>query len=86
MSSMACEINFGTKILEDCPLTDDNIDKLEQRILDLIGICEKINKDNELLKKDQNLLRQEFLALREKNKMAREKIEHILAKLESMQP
>ncbi len=71
-------------MLEDYPLSDDNIEKLEKRILDLIGICEKISKDNDLLKSDQKKLREEFLEQREKNKMAREKIEAILAKLESV--
>ena len=65
-------------------MSDDNIEKLEKRILDLIGICEKISKDNDLLKSDQKKLREEFLEQREKNKMAREKIEAILAKLESV--
>lgn len=71
------------KILEDYSLSDDNIEKLEKRILDLIGICEKISKDNDLLKGDHKKLREEFLDLREKNKMAREKIEAILQKLEA---
>lgn len=64
-------------------MSDDSIEKLEKRILDLIGICEKINKDNDLLKSDQKKLRADFLEQREKNKMAREKIEAILARLES---
>jgi len=67
-------------------LSDDSIEKLEKRILDLIGICEKISKDNDLLKSDQKKLRADFLEQREKNKMAREKIEAILVKLESPEP
>lgn len=66
-------------------MSDDNIEKLEKRILDLIGICEKISKDNDLLKSDQKKLRADFLEQREKNKMARDKIEAILAKLESIE-
>ncbi|MYB33721.1 MAG: TIGR02449 family protein [Gammaproteobacteria bacterium] len=64
-------------------MSDDSIEKLEKRILDLIRICEKISKDNDLLKSDQKKLREDFLEQREKNKMAREKIEAILARLES---
>ena len=64
-------------------MSDDSIEKLEKRVLDLIDICEKISKDNDLLKSDQKKLRADFLEQREKNKMAREKIEAILAKLES---
>ncbi|MCY4149912.1 MAG: hypothetical protein OXD44_02925 [Gammaproteobacteria bacterium] len=67
-------------------MSDDSIEKLEKRILDLIGICEKISKDNDLLKSDQKKLRADFLEQREKNKMAREKIEAILVKLESPEP
>lgn len=66
-------------------MSDDNIEKLEKRILDLIGICEKISKDNDLLKSDQKKLRADFLEQREKNKMARDKVEAILAKLESIE-
>lgn len=66
-------------------MSDDSIEQLEKRILELIGICEKISKDNDLLKNDQKKLRADFLEQRKKNKMAREKIEAILAKLESIE-
>ncbi len=62
------------------------IEKLEQRIADMIELLESISRENDLLKTDQQVLRQEFVALQEKNKIARVRVEQIVARLKSIEP
>ena len=64
---------------------EDNIEKLEQRITDMIELCEKMSRENEILKNDQQMLRQEFTSLQEKNKIARGRVEQIVARLKSLE-
>ena len=40
--------------------------KLEQRVVDMLKLIEDIGRENETLRTDQSLLRQEFKALQEK--------------------
>ncbi|MCY3769697.1 MAG: TIGR02449 family protein [Gammaproteobacteria bacterium] len=63
---------------------EDTIRKLEQRVADMIQLCEEMGRENELLRADQQLLRQEFKVLQEKNKIARGRIEQIVARLKSL--
>ncbi len=62
------------------------IQKLEQRIENMIELCEKMSRENEILRMDQQMMRTEFAALQEKNKIARSRMEHIIARLKSIQP
>lgn len=64
----------------------DTIEKLEQRVADMMTLCEKMSGENEMLRNDQKLLRQEFTALQEKNKIARGRMEKIIARLKSLEP
>ncbi len=64
---------------------EDTIEKLEQRITDMIELCEKMSRENEILKNDQQMLRQEFTSLQEKNKIARGRVEQIVARLKSLE-
>ena len=64
---------------------EDSILKLERRIADVLELCEKMNRENEILRMDQQMLRNEFAALQEKNKIARDRLEHIIARLKSVQ-
>ena len=66
-------------------MAEDTIQKLEQRISDMIELCEKMGRENELLKTDQQMLRQEFATLQEKNKIARGRVEQIVARLKSLE-
>ncbi len=66
-------------------MAEDTIQKLEQRISDMIGLCEKMGRENEILKTDQQMLRQEFATLQEKNKIARGRVEQIVARLKSLE-
>jgi uncharacterized protein (TIGR02449 family) len=66
-------------------MAEDTIEKLEQRVLDMIELCERMGKENVLLKNDQQMLRQEFASLQEKNKIARGRVEQIVARLKSLE-
>lgn len=61
------------------------LEKLEQRVFELIKLAESMNRDNEILRNDQRMLRQEFKALQEKNKIARGRVEQIVARLKSLE-
>ena len=64
---------------------EDSIQKLERRIENMIEMCEKMSRENEILRMDQKMMRNEFAALQEKNKIARSRMEHIIARLKSIQ-
>ena len=65
---------------------EDTIEKLEQRIADMLKLVEEMGRDNEILRADQQMLRQEFRSLQEKNKIARGRVEQIVARLKSLEP
>ncbi len=65
---------------------EDSIAKLERRISDVLELCENMSRENEMLRMDQKMMRNEFAALQEKNKIARDRMEHIIARLKSIQP
>ncbi len=65
---------------------EDSIAKLERRIADILELCENMSRENEVLKMDQQMMRNEFAALQKKNKIARDRMEHIIARLKSIQP
>lgn len=64
---------------------EDTIQKLEQRITDMIKLVEDMGRENEILRADQQMLRQEFKSLQEKNKIARGRVEQIVARLKSLE-
>lgn len=64
---------------------EDTIQKLEQRVADMIQLVEEMGRENEVLRTDQQMLRQEFKSLQEKNKIARGRVEQIVARLKSME-
>jgi uncharacterized protein (TIGR02449 family) len=65
---------------------EDTIEKLEQRIADMLKLVEEMGRENEILRSDQQMLRQEFKSLQEKNKIARGRVEQIVARLKSLEP
>ena len=64
---------------------EDTIEKLEQRVTEMIQLCEQMTRENEILRADQQMLRQEFKSLQEKNKIARGRVEQIVARLKSLE-
>ncbi|MGR3913767.1 MAG: TIGR02449 family protein [Gammaproteobacteria bacterium] len=61
------------------------IEKLEQRVCDLIKLIGSIRRENDTLRAEQRLLRRECDALREKNRIASGRVEQIVSRLEAMQ-
>ena len=53
---------------------EQTLQKLEQRVTDLIKLTESMGRENEVLRNDQRLLRQEFESLQEKNKIAHTRV------------
>ncbi len=65
-------------------MTEDPLQKLEQRVADMIKLVEDMGRENEILRTDQQMLRQEFKSLQEKNKIARGRVEKIVSRLKSL--
>ncbi|CAJ2376966.1 MAG: TIGR02449 family protein [Gammaproteobacteria bacterium] len=64
---------------------NSTIEKLEQRVSDLIKLTEEIRRENETLRGDQRLLRQEYKSLQEKNRIASGRVEQIVSRLKALQ-
>ena len=64
---------------------EQTIQKLEQRVTDLIKLAEGMRRENELLRNDQRVLRQEFKSLQEKNRIAHGRVEQIVSRLKSLE-
>lgn len=66
-------------------MMEDTIQKLEQRVADMIRLIEDMSHENEILRTDQTMLRQEFKSLQEKNKIARSRVEKIVSRLNTLE-
>jgi uncharacterized protein (TIGR02449 family) len=64
---------------------EDTIEKLEQRVADMIKLLQEMGRENEILRSDQQMLRQEFKTLQDKNKIARGRVEQIVSRLKSLE-
>lgn len=64
---------------------EQTIQKLEQRVTDLIKLAEGMRRENELLRNDQRVLRQEFKSLQEKNRIAHGRVDQIVSRLKSLE-
>lgn len=64
---------------------EQTLQKLEQRVTDLVKLTESIGRENELLRNDQRMLRQEFKSLQEKNRIAHGRVEQIVSHLKSLE-
>lgn len=67
-------------------MSDTDIIKLENRIDELITICDQLKNENTVLRERQDLLVEERNRLIEKADMARSRVESILTRLRSMEP
>ena len=59
--------------------------KLEQRIDELIDICDKLKDENTLLRERQDILVEERGRLIEKAELARTRVESMLVRLRAME-
>ncbi|MGD8558730.1 MAG: TIGR02449 family protein [Gammaproteobacteria bacterium] len=66
-------------------MSDTDITKLENRIDELITICDQLKSENSQLRERQSLLMEEREKLVEKNNTARGRVETILTRLRSME-
>lgn len=64
---------------------EQTIQKLEQRVTDLIKLTKGMSRENGLLRNDQRMLRQEFKSLQEKNRIAHGRVEQIVSRLKSLE-
>ncbi len=65
-------------------MADSEITKLEIRIDELIGICDKLKDENQLLRGRQSALVEERAGLIEKTDLARARVESMLIRLKSL--
>jgi len=61
------------------------IQVLEERIDDLIGVCRRLREENDGLRHSQETLIEERAKLAEKNKMARSRLESIIDRLRALE-
>jgi cell division protein ZapB len=66
-------------------MADSEIRKLEQRIDELIGLCDQLSDENTLLRERQNSLVEERARLIEKAELARSRVENMLVRLKAME-
>jgi len=66
-------------------MSDTDIIKLENRIDELIAICEQLRNENTMLRERQGLLSKERERLVENADLARNRVEVILNRLRSME-
>ena len=66
-------------------MSDTDITNLENRIDELITICDQLKNENTVLRERQDLMLEERERLIEKADMARVRVESILTRLKSME-
>lgn len=66
-------------------MDNENLKKLEQRIEELIAVCQRLKKENRNLKSGQRDLAQEHARLVEKTQIARTRIESMIGRLKSLE-
>jgi len=64
---------------------NEDLKKLEQRIEQLIAVCQRLKKENRSLKSGQRDLVQEHARLVEKTQIARTRIESMIGRLKSLE-
>jgi cell division protein ZapB len=66
-------------------LESDDLKRLEVRINELIGVVEKLRRENHLLKSEQAHLSDRHARLAEKTRIARERIENMIGRLKALE-
>ncbi len=66
-------------------MADNDISKLEDRIDELIAVCDKLKEENLLLKGRQGILVEERARLIEKTEIARARVEAMLVRLKALE-
>lgn len=66
-------------------MAENPLKALEQKIDELISLCNELNRENQSLKADNASWRQERRELIHKNELARSKVEAMITRLRSME-
>ena len=59
--------------------------KLEERVSSLVGVCRRLKEENHSLRAEQRTLTKENAHLAEKTRLARTRIEAIIGKLKAIE-
>lgn len=64
---------------------DLDLNKLEFRIDELIGVCDHLKEENRLLRDEREMLASERASLLEKNEQVRQRVENMISRLRAME-
>jgi cell division protein ZapB len=67
------------------PMSDTSFNTLEDKVDELIQLCNKMNKENQLLRDDKHNWENERHSLVEKNQLARTRLEKVLQRLKTLE-
>lgn len=66
-------------------MADKQLKALEQKIDELISLCQELNRENQMLKAQGASWQQERQELIDKNELARSKVEAMITRLRTME-
>jgi cell division protein ZapB len=66
-------------------MADNQLQLLEQKIDELISLCNQLNRENQTLKSDSASWHRERQELIDKNELARSKVESMINRLRTME-
>jgi cell division protein ZapB len=66
-------------------MDNDNLKKLESRVDDLIGACQRLRQENRTIRSDQEQLSDDHAKLMEKTQIARARIESMIGRLKALE-
>jgi len=66
-------------------MDNDNLKKLESRVDDLIGACQKLRQENRTMRTHQDQLSDDHAKLMEKTQIARARIESMIGRLKALE-
>jgi cell division protein ZapB len=66
-------------------MAENQLKVLEQKIDELISLCNDLNRENQVLKADSASWQRERQALIDKNEVARTKVEAMISRLRTME-
>ncbi|HKQ29830.1 MAG TPA: TIGR02449 family protein [Burkholderiales bacterium] len=66
-------------------MESEDLKKLEGRIDELITTCQRLRRENQLLKNEQGVMNDRHAKLMEKTRVARERIESMIGRLKALE-
>jgi len=73
------------KATQYTPMADNQLQVLEQKIDELIALCDQLNRENQALKADSAGWQRERQDLMDKNELARTRVEAMINRLRTME-